>query len=150
MKNLLFIILGVLMIASCSNNGLEDQAKEQLKKTMKELLKNPDAADLTNMTTKINNDSLCIIHFNCKAQNDMGGDGSTNYEYIYLKHDNDYREGLFNLDEDESVIAKAKKGLDSDKDTANENITKEELEMNAIYLMALGSVLFDGREVGND
>ena len=80
----------------------------------------------------------------------MGGDGSTNYEYIYLKHDNDYREGLFNLDEDESVIAIAKKGLDSDKDTANENITKEELEMNAIYLMALGSVLFDGREVGND
>ena len=48
------------------------------------------------------------------------------------------------------VIAKAKKGLDSDKDTANENITKEELEMNAIFLMALGSVLFDGREVGND
>ena len=43
--NKYLIILGVLLITACSN-GLEKEAKEQMKKTMKELLKNPDSARL--------------------------------------------------------------------------------------------------------
>ena len=111
MKKIIVIILSVILITSCSD-GLEKQAKEQLKKTMKEMLKNPDSATLTNVKTELNNDSLCIIHFTCKAQNGFGGYTSSRHEYIYLKMNKEdkpiYKEGIYDLDKMESVIKLAR------------------------------------------
>ncbi len=160
MKKFIVIILGVLLITSCSN-GLEKQAKEQLKKTMKEMLKNPDSATLSNVKTELNNDSLCIIHFTCKAQNGFGGYTSSKYEYIYLKMEEkdktEYREGIYNLDESKSVIKKAKDFAKSISDIGNKDLKKsksaDELErdsINTIYLIAMGNVIFNGREVDKD
>lgn len=160
MKKFITMILGVIVLTSCSN-GLENQAKEQLKKTMKEVLKNPDSATLTNVRTELNNDSLCIIQFNCKAQNGFGGYSSSSYEYIYLKSDKDnetiYREAIYDLDETESVIKKAKNFhrtlLDlGDKDViASKSAAELERDsINNIYLMAIGVALFNGREVNKD
>ena len=160
MKNFIIIILGVMLMTSCSN-GLENQAKEQLKKTMKEMLKNPDSATLTNVKTELNNDSLCIIHFTCKAQNGFGGYASTKYEYIYLKMEREdktiYKEGVFDLEDTESVITKAKDFGNSISDIANKDIRKgksaDEIErdsINNIYLIALGNLIFNGREVEKD
>ena len=158
--NKYLIILGVLLITACSN-GLEKEAKEQMKKTMKELLKNPDSATLTNVKTELNNDSLCIIHFNCKAQNGFGGYTSTKYEYVYLKWKTDdktiYKEGVFDLEETESVIKKAKDLISSISEHADKDIRKgksaDEIErdsIDTIYLVAFGKLIFGGRKVDKD
>lgn len=157
MKKYITFIIGVLLIASCSN-GLENRAKEQLKKTMKEKLDNPDSAKLTNVKTELNNDSLCIIHFKCKAQNGLGVYNSTDYEYIYLKCDKDcYRESLIDLDEKESVIKRAldllitkidNGGDDYMKNKSDAEFKKDSIE--SIFTIALGQVLFHGREVKED
>ena len=162
MKKYFLIILGVLFLTSCSN-GLEKQAKEQLKKTMKEMLKNPDSATLTNVKTELNNDSLCIIHFTCKAQNGFGGYTSGRYEYIYLKINYEkegtyyYKEGVFNLDESESIIKSAQDFDESLSNIANRDLKKgksaEEIEndkISTIYLMAQARLLFGGRKVEKD
>ena len=163
MKKYIVIILSVMLIISCSNNGLENQAKEQLKTTMKEMLKNPDSAKLTNVKTVLNNDSLCIIHFTCKAQNGFGGFSSSRHEYIYLKSKSNknekptYKEAVFDLEETESVIKKAHDFDKSVAEIANKDLkqgkTAEEIErdsINSIYLIALGNMIFNGREVDND
>lgn len=160
MKRFVIFILGVLLIMSCSN-GLEKQAKEQLKKTMKEMLKNPDSATLTNVKTELNNDSICIIQFTCKAQNGFGGYNSTKYEYVYLKIENKdktiYKEGVFNLEKTKSVIKKAKDFSNSISNIGNKDIKKskspDELEIdsiNTIYLIAIGNLIFSGREVDKE
>ena len=160
MKKYIVLILSVIFITSCSN-GLEKQAKEQLKKTMKEMLKNPDSATLINVKTELNNDSLCIIHFTCKAQNGLGGYSSTKYEYIYLKMDKDdktvYKEGIFDLGDTKSVFKKAEDFNNSLSDIANKDIkngkSADEIErdsINTIYLIAMGNLIFSGREVEDD
>lgn len=160
MKKYIVIILSVIFITSCSN-GLEKQAKEQLKKTMKEMLKNPDSATLTNVKTELNNDSLCIIHFTCKAQNGYGGYTSKKYEYVYLKIEKEnkivYKEGVFDLEDTKSVIKKAKEFDSTISDLADKDIRKgksaaeiERDSINTIYLIAMGNLIFNGREVEED
>ena len=160
MKKYFLIILGVLFLTSCSN-GLEKQAKEQLKKTMKEMLKNPDSATLTNVKTELNNDSLCIIHFTCKAQNGFGGYTSGRYEYVYLRSNHTgkhtYMEAVIDLEKTESVIKQARDFEKSISDIDNKDIREgksaDEIErdsINAIFLMAAGNMIFNGREVEKD
>ena len=126
---------------------------------MKEMLKNPDSATLTNVKTELNNDSLCIIHFNCKAQNGFGGYTSSRYEYIYMKIDDEdeapyYKEGILDLDEDESVFKSAKDFNDILLDVAKEDIRKnksaDEIKrdsINFIYFAARTRLIFKGRKV---
>lgn len=160
MKKYILFVLSVIFITSCSN-GLEKQAKEQLKKTMKEMLKNPDSAKLTNVKTELNNDSICIIQFICKAQNGFGGYTTNKYEYIYLKMDvkdeTVYKEGIFNLEETKSVIEKSKDVYKSILDVADKDIIngksadeKERDSINSIYLVAMGNLIFSGRDVKDD
>ena len=109
----------------------------------------------------MNNDSLCIIHFNCKAQNGFGGFTSGKYEYIYLRSNHEgkqtYKEAVLDLDKSESVIEQALDFEASLSDIANKDLREgksaEERErdsINAIYVMALGSMIFNGREVEKD
>ena len=158
MKKLFVIILGVILMASCSN-GLESQAKKQLKKTMKEILKNPDSATLTNVKTMVNNDSLCIIHFTCKAINGFGGYSTSRNEYIYIRIDNEdeapyYKEDLFDLDDMESVFKSAVDidNLFSDitKKDIRKNKSADEIErdsINRIYFAARSRLIFRGRKI---
>lgn len=79
---LLLIITLIITLASCQQN-LESEAKKQLKTTMKELLKDPDSATLTNVQTAYSSDSVCVIYFDCKAKNGFGGYSSSYMEYLY-------------------------------------------------------------------
>ena len=110
MKKTILLLLGTFLLLSCSN-GLEDKTKNQLKKTMKELLKNPDSATLTNVKTILNNDSLCIIRFHCKAQNGFGGFTNGKYEYVFVmgrnKEKPSYHEMVIDLDDGVSIIEKS-------------------------------------------
>ena len=163
MKKFIVIFLGVLLITSCSN-GLEKQAKEQLKKTMKEMLKNPDSATLTNVKTELNNDSLCIIHFTCKAQNGFGGYSTGRFEYIYAKVKNlkegttHFEESVYNLDEDnaKSVIESAAdltkslfEAAKKDKKMKSADEMKKD-SINNIYFMSVVSLISNGRKVEKD
>lgn len=79
---LLIIALSINTLTSCQES-LESEAKKQLKTTMKELLKDPDSATLTNVQTAYSSDSVCVIYFDCKAKNVFGGYSSSSMEYIY-------------------------------------------------------------------
>lgn len=159
MKNIFVFIIGVILITSCSN-GLEKQAKEQLKKTMKEMLKNPDSATLTNVKTELNNDSLCIIHFICKGQNGFGGYTSNKYEYIYIKINDKkegasyYKESLYNLEDAEPVVTAAKElqheALENAKNEPEKIDKIQKDSIGIIYIVAYSRSIFRGRKVEKD
>ena len=123
---LLTLVLGLL--ASCSTKDIEQEANEQLKLTMREMLKRPDDAILVNVRTTYKSDSLCILHFTLKSKNALGMDMSSPIEYIYVDCDIDGKrkrvetytdlDPLFPVDlgmkEEEQEIAKslAEKGYD--------------------------------------
>lgn len=86
MKKVLYLLVTVLLL-SCGQVGqksIEDRATEQLKKTMKEALNNPDDATLSGVRTVYQSDSLCIIDFTLKAKNGEGKMISQSVEYIYI------------------------------------------------------------------
>ena len=88
MKKILFALIAVLL-ASCSqmSGSLEDKATDQLKKTMKEVLNNPDDATLSGVRTEYQSDSLCVIEFTLKAKNGEGKMISQSMEYLYIDMD---------------------------------------------------------------
>lgn len=88
MKKILFALIAVLL-ASCSqmSGSLEDKATDQLKKTMKEVLNNPDDATLSGVRTEYQSDSLCVIEFTLKAKNGEGKMISQSIEYLYIDMD---------------------------------------------------------------
>ena len=56
---------------------------------MKELAKDPSSIQISNVETKFNNDSICILHFKFSGKNGFGGVSSSEIEYIYLIHTRD-------------------------------------------------------------
>ena len=86
MKRVLFLFAAFLLVA-CGQVGqksIEDRATDQLKKTMKEALSNPDDATLSGVRTVYQSDSLCIIDFTLKAKNNEGKMTTQSVEYIYI------------------------------------------------------------------
>lgn len=86
MRKILFALFTVLL-ASCSQiteKSIEDKATDQLKKTMKEVLNNPDDATLTGVRTEYQSDSLCVIEFTLKAKNGEGKMISQSMEYLFI------------------------------------------------------------------
>lgn len=71
------------MCVSCSKS-IENEAMDHLKIMMKEMINNPDEAELVNTRTTYQSDSLCIIDFTLKAPNGEGAMLSTPMEYIYI------------------------------------------------------------------
>ncbi len=127
-QSIILFTLVIGLLASCSTKDIEQEANEQLKLTMREMLKRPDDATLVNVRTTYRSDSLCILHFTLKSKNALGMDMSSPIEYIYVDCDIDGQrkrietytdlDPLFPLDlgmkEDEEEIAKslAEKGYD--------------------------------------
>ena len=89
MKKVL-LLFTVLLLVACSQVGqksIEDRATDQLKKTMKEALNNPDDATLSGVRTVYQSDSLCVIDFTLKAKNNEGKMITQSVEYIYIDLD---------------------------------------------------------------
>ena len=127
-QSIILLTLVIGLLASCSTKDIEQEANEQLKLTMREMLKRPDDATLVNVRTTYKSDSLCILHFTLKSKNALGMDMSSPIEYIYVDCDIDGQrkrietytdlDPLFPVDlgmkEEEQEIAKslAEKGYD--------------------------------------
>ncbi|MGM9704741.1 MAG: hypothetical protein ACI3YB_01960, partial [Prevotella sp.] len=84
-KILSFLLLAVIAVGVMSCNSFEDEAIAQMRKTIKELAKNPDTYKITDIDVKFCNDSVCVIHTMEKGQNGMGGWNSSRSEYVYVK-----------------------------------------------------------------
>ena len=127
-QSIILFTLVIGLLASCSTKDIEQEANEQLKLTMREMLKRPDDATLVNVRTTYKSDSLCILHFTLKSKNALGMNMSSPIEYIYVDCDIDGQrkrietytdlDPLFPVDlgmkEEEQEIAKslAEKGYD--------------------------------------
>ena len=88
-KVIMFLLLAVIMASMSavftSCNSFEDEAIAQMRKTIKEMAKNPDTYKITDVDVKFCNDSVCVIHTKEKGQNGMGGWSSSMSEYVYVK-----------------------------------------------------------------
>jgi len=83
-QSIILLTLVIGLLASCSTKDIEQEANEQPKLTMREMLKRPDDATLVNVRTTYKSDSLCILHFTLKSKNALGMDMSSPIEYIYV------------------------------------------------------------------
>jgi len=151
MKKILSLLTALLLLTSCG--GLEHKAKRQMKETMLELAKNPDALKITKVKTILANDSLCVLSFIAKGQNGLGGYTSTRFEYYYLKQkikgEEKNLEYAANLDDEKPLEETAESFLRkrNEQDVFGKNQTKEEQLNDAMYLFALMSCIANGREV---
>lgn len=82
-QSIILFTLVIGLLASCSAKDIEQEANEQLKLTMREMLKRPDDATLVNVRTTYKSDSLCILQFTLKSKNALGMDMSSPMEYIF-------------------------------------------------------------------
>ena len=120
-------------MSSC--NSFENDAKNTMHNTIKELAKNPDTYKLSNEEVVVSNDSLVIIHCIGKGQNGFGGWSSSRIEYIYIltkKHNHIYEY----VSTDGSIYSIAKFALD-----------KEEITDDEIYGFANVYAVLNGRRV---
>lgn len=87
MRKVLFLSIVILsMLCSCSN--IEDEAFKHMKALMKECINRPDEAELVNTRAIYKSDSLCIVQFTLKAQDNEGNMVSIPMEYVYIDLDN--------------------------------------------------------------
>lgn len=146
-------LFALLLIISCSK-GLESAAKEQMEKTMKELAKDPSSIQISNVETKFNNDSICIIHFKFSGKNGFGGVSSSDIEYVYMINTKDgvksKWESVRKLDENESILSLARKDYKEKKweTDANKNLSDDDKKAWYIFFTAQFYMIFNGREVG--
>ena len=68
-KVIMFLLLAVIMVGVTSCNSLENKAKEQLKETIGDVMKNPDTFKMRNEKTIISNDSLFVMTFSGIGEN---------------------------------------------------------------------------------
>ncbi len=82
----MFLLLAVIMVGVTSCNSLENKAKEQLKETIGDVMKNPDTFKMRNEKTIISNDSLFVMTFSGIGENSYGGHSNQKYEYVFIKN----------------------------------------------------------------
>ena len=147
------LILSTFFLISCSK-GLENEAKLQMEKTMKELAKDPSSVQISNVDIKYSNDSICIIHAKFSGKNGFGGVGSNEIEYVYLVGTNvktgekTKSESVIKLDEDKSVLKKAHDLYDQYKDSEDyKSMSDEEKKAHIIFDTAVVHIAFFGRDI---
>ena len=161
-KVIMFLLLAVIMVGVTSCNSLENKAKEQLKETIGDVMKNPDTFKMRNEKTIISNDSLFVMTFSGIGENSYGGHSNQKYEYVFIKNkpkDEDeitYMEYLGEANDKTSVsgMFRRLKKHESDAEERhmvdifiNEGKTEEDAIAMQTYMQALIKCLISGREV---
>ena len=161
-KVIMFLLLAVITVGVTSCNSLENKAKEQLKETIGDVMKNPDTFKMRNEKTIISNDSLFVMTFSGIGENSYGGHSNQKYEYVFIKKnpkDEDeitYMEYLGEANDKTSVsgMFKRLKKHESDAEERhmadifiNEGKTEEDAIAMQTYMQALIKCLISGREV---
>lgn len=151
MKRIVFLlpILLISLLISCTQNNIESKAKEQMKKTIKELAKNPDTYKISNIKTMFIDDSLVVLNFIGKGQNGFGGYSTSKYEYIYAIKNDGVKESLYDLEDRGSIIGK-KAFSEIMGEILGDTLDTESsgrIDTAAIKLAASLTVAFNGRYI---
>ncbi|MFR9496233.1 MAG: hypothetical protein SNG69_02210 [Rikenellaceae bacterium] len=116
MKKLLLILFLATLTISCNNSRkVTSDAKNAMKATMLEVVKNPKDAKIEDVTKMYANNSLCILHFTLTAKNGFGNDVTSKMEYVYILDNSKTYEAYHKIDNDaifnsELELDKIKKG----------------------------------------
>lgn len=145
-----------MIICSCSGS-IENKAKEQLEKTVKEFAKDPSSISINNLEVIFSDDSICIFNFKLSGRNGFGLISTKNCEYVYLtkKKKNDKKpeeayELLRDLDKKKSIMSIAKdlyKKIHRKEGSVASDMSEDEIKANYIHCTAYAHVLMYGREV---
>lgn len=161
MKKIIFILSLVLVLLSCSSE-MENKAKDQMEKTIKEIAKNPESIKLSNIETVYCDDSICILHFNMIAQNGFGGYSNNKEEYILFKDYNDddstkaiYEEYIMNIDQDnkegiEPAMKIAKGIYKIFKTDKKSKLNDKQMKNTAIRVVTKSLVITNGRVIKDE
>ena len=107
-KNICFpllVIMTLSFITSCSRTTkFEKMAKEQMEATFKRIAKHPSSVKLLDIETVYCDDSLCIIHCDFSAKNDLGADVTDKYEYILISSNGKNYESYMEINHDEDCV----------------------------------------------
>ena len=159
---LLLAVIAVGVMSSC--NSLESKAKNQLKETITEVMKNPDTFKMRNEKTIISNDSLYVMTFSGIGENSYGGHSNQKYEYVFVKETKDdnevsYMEYIGEADDKTSVSGLYKRLTKHESDATerhmadvliNEGRTEEEAIAIQTFTQALIKCIISGREIEED
>jgi len=144
-KNLIALFF-IILITSCENTPqIEKEAKNRLPVVTKNLAKVPESVKLSNINTVYRNDSLCIIHLDFAAKNQIGTETTSICEYIYLKHNYHNFEYFNELDEDS--VYQNKKYYEK---TKNDKIYRNLDYDMAMRQRAIIAINKSGREITNN
>ena len=145
MKKILLVLFAicVMSLLSCSE-GVEEQAKMQMEKSIKYLAKDPDIK-ISDTKTIFKNDSLVVLQCVTRGLNGFGGYTRSDVEYIYrIENGGKREESIVNLEESESVIDISKKMQETNP---SNNPNTEARDSAYIVLNATLRLAFSGHEV---
>ena len=111
------------------------------------MAKDPSSVNISNLKEMINNDSICIFHFDLSAKNGFGGVTSYPIEYVYLIDDGKAYEMVTNMNERESIIEKSRKEYQKKqwgKGSYLDKLSEEDKKAYIIYTRA--SILSVGQD----
>lgn len=160
MKKLFYFLLTIVLFTACTSNSIESDAKEQMKKTLAEFMKDPSSMSINNEEIVFSDDSICVIQANVSGKNGFGGVSNSRMEYIYRTEKKEgklkYYESLQNLEDKgtKSIMERAKEHyqyvenehLYSD-DSNYAKMTEAERKADAIHFIA--AIALGYREVNS-
>lgn len=106
----LFTVLSVaftILFCSCTSS-IERKAKKEMKRKMTEVAKIPESVKITNLNTVYVDDSLCVLHYDFAGKNSYGAVVKNREEFIYLVDEDGSFAYYHDIDDNESVLEKAK------------------------------------------
>lgn len=139
----------------CSD-GLENAAKKQMEKTMRELAKDPESVKISDIKTVFLDDSLCILELKATAKNGFGGVESSRLEYMYrIRHINgeeEIHESWLDINEKGSLMELARNYYETKMmDFGNiKEMSPEEKKSWYVHLVADMYLVFKRRKVGGN
>lgn len=154
-----FAVLSVafaILFCSC-NSSIERKAKKEMKRKMTEVAKIPESVKITNVKTAYVDDSLCILHYDFAGKNSYGAVVKNREEFIYFVDEDGPFAYYHNIDDNESVLEKAKETYQESlpkmkeerfKELLVDEKKKEEFKRACIKLEASIKCLLYGYEVG--
>ena len=130
-----------------------------MKRKMTEVAKIPESVKITNLKTVYVEDSLCILHYDFAGKNSYGAVVKNREEFVYLVGEDGSFAYYHDIDNNESVLEKAKETYQESlpkmkeerfKELMADEKKKEEFKRACLKLEASIKCLVYGYEVGKN
>lgn len=138
-------MFAVFALASCGNaSKVKSDAEKAMVQLFKEVAKVPESVKVDEIEVMFSDDSLCILNANFTAENGLGHEATSKYEYVYLISKGQAYEAYDEVGEDNVYITP--ENFDREK----KGKIYEELPYDqAIRHLASVKMIVSGRAVGD-